>query len=121
MSEENKIDEDAALLSILGGNVSEVKAALAAMSPEDLTPEVLQTLRQVEESLNPRKGVLDAIDARLNPDVANTNDKVEKPAKRTAKVVKSELEAAEDGPTDVTNAQVIARLRNELTDLQAKK
>jgi len=105
------VEEAANILDILDGNVKEVTAAL-----EGLSSAQLQTLLDAENNGNTRKGVVSAINALLNP------EQKEAPApKRSIKDVEADLEKAEEGPTDVTNAQVISRLRAELTALQAKK
>jgi len=96
------------LLKILDGNVGEVTAAL-----EGKTPEELEALLDTENNGNTRKGVVSAINALLNPEQKET------PApKRSIKDVEADLEKAEEGPTDVTNAQVIKRLRAELVGLK---
>lgn len=100
------------LLSILDGNVDAVIAALEGKSPEQL-----QALLTAEENGNTRKGVVKAITAMLNPDAP----KEQAPAKRTVKDIEADLEKAEEGPTDVTNAQLIQRLRAELAEAKGKK
>jgi len=102
----------AELLKALDGNIKQVTAALKGKSPEQL-----QTLLKAEQDGKTRSGVVDAINALLNPDAT----KEEKPAKRTVKDIEADLAKAEDGPTDVTNAQLIQRLRAELAEAKGKK
>lgn len=102
--------ERAELLKALDGNIKEVTKNLQGKSPEQL-----QMLLKAEQDGNTRKGVVAAINAMLSPDAP----KEEKPAKRTVKDIEADLEEAEKGHPDIRKAQLIKRLRAELSE--AKK
>jgi len=113
--EANSADESTPeLLSVLDGTVKEIKAALKATA---FSKDELNELLEAEQNGNTRVGVVDAINAILNPEQPTA----ENTSKRTAKVIKAELEEAEAGPTDIINANLIRHLRAELADLKGKK
>jgi len=97
------------LLKTLDGNVGEVKDALEGKSEDEL-----KALLEAEQNDKPRKGVVDALESLLA-----TDDEAD--AQRTAEVVEAELVEAEEGPTDITNAQTIHRLRAELAEMKGGK
>lgn len=99
--------QDVALL--LEGNV---KAVCQTLQKQDEA--TLIALAEIEDHGQKRKGVLDAIEKLLNPKQKDDE------TTRTAKVVQAELEAAEDGPTDIENANRIHALRDELEALESK-
>lgn len=110
--EQTNTENGTNLLDILQGNVGEVKEAL-----KDLPAQDLQTLLEAElATAAPRKGVLAAIEGLLKPS-DTTTDTTADTNKRTAKIIKAEIEAAEEGPTDIQNANLIHRLRDELEAL----
>jgi len=119
-SEEQSNDADAEarteLLKSLDGNVKQVTKALKGK-----TPEQLQVLLQAEQDGKTRSGVVDAINAILNPDAPKEAAPAKPAAKRSVKDIEKDLEEAEAGPTDVTNARVVMRLREELAEAKGKK
>lgn len=111
---ENTAAANTDLLKILDGNVKEIKAKLKKTA---FSKDELEALLQAENDGNTRSGVVDAINALLNPPIPSE----EKPTRRTIKDVMADLEKAEEGPTDVVNANRIKKHRAELADLKAKK
>jgi len=93
-------NENNELLSILDGNVGEVKAAL-----EGKTDDELNILLSAEEAGNTRKGVIEAIDKLLEHAQPTRADEIN-----------AEIEALESQAIDINAAKRLHALRAELAD-----
>ena len=102
-------EEREELLKILDGNVGEVKDALEGKSEDEL-----KALLEAEQNDKPRKGVVDAINAILNPDAPEQ----EEAPKRTAKDIESEISSLESGAIDIKIADRLNKLRAELIEAE---
>lgn len=106
MNEAKKVN----LTDILDGNIAEVTASLEGLSADELV-----VLLEAEEAGNPRKGVVKAIQALLEPVESKPE---EAPAsKRTSNDVQAEIDHIESRAMDIKSAQRIHALRDELSEL----